>query len=53
LADGKWCTSEIVAGDSDEALAAMRAAGLTIRQIAERTGLSKSAVDRRLNGGAR
>jgi transcriptional regulator with XRE-family HTH domain len=25
--------------------------GLTIRQISERTGLSKSAVDRRLKGG--
>jgi hypothetical protein len=53
FADGKWSTSEIVAGDSDEALAAMRAEGLTIRQIAERTSLSKSAVDRRLNGGER
>jgi hypothetical protein len=53
FSEGKWSTSAIVVGDSDEALAAMRTEGLTIRQIAERTGLSKSAVDRRLNGGDR
>jgi hypothetical protein len=53
FSEGKWSTSAIVAGDSDEALAAMRAERLTIRQIAERTGLSKSTVDRRLNGGDR
>jgi len=53
FADGKWSTSEIVASDSYEALAAMRAERLTIRQIAERTGLSKSAVDRRLKGDER
>lgn len=46
--DGAWSTSEIVADDSDAALAAYRAEGLSIRQIAERSGLSKSAVDRRL-----
>ena len=50
--DGAWSTSEIVADDSDAALAAWRAEGLSIRQIAERSGLSKSAVDRRLKGDA-
>jgi putative DNA primase/helicase len=50
--DGAWSTSEIVADDSDAALAAYRAEGLSIRQIAERSGLSKSAVDRRLKGDA-
>jgi hypothetical protein len=50
--DGAWSTSEIVAYDSDAALAALRADGLSIRQIAERSGRSKSAVDRRLKGGA-
>jgi hypothetical protein len=50
--DGAWSTSEIVADDSDAALAALRADGLSIRQIAERSGRSKSAVDRRLKGGA-
>lgn len=51
FADGKWSTSQIVADDSDVGLAAMRAEGLTIRQIADRTGISKSAVERRLKGG--
>jgi len=46
--NGAWSTSEIVADDSDTALAAFRAEGLSIRQIADRTGLSKSAVERRL-----
>ena len=39
--DGAWSTSEIVADDSDAALAAWRAEGLSIRQIAEQSGLSK------------
>jgi hypothetical protein len=52
FADGAWSTSEIVADDSDAALAAWRVEGLSIRQIAERSGLSKSAVDRRLKGDA-
>jgi DNA-directed RNA polymerase specialized sigma24 family protein len=51
--DGAWSTSEIVADDSDAALAALRADGLSIRQIAERSGRSKSAVDRRLKGARR
>ena len=50
--DGAWSTSEIVADDSDAALAAWRAEGLSFRQIAERSGLSKSAVERRLKGDA-
>jgi AAA domain/Winged helix-turn-helix DNA-binding len=49
-ADQKWTTTEIVSEDSDEALAAFRAQGLTIREIADRTGLSKSTVDRRIKG---
>ena len=50
--DGTWSTSEIAPDNSDAALAAWRAEGLSIRQIAERSGLSKSAVDRRLRGDA-
>jgi putative DNA primase/helicase len=49
--DGRWTTTAIVAEDSDEALAALRADGLSIRAIAERSGLSKSEVQRRLKGG--
>jgi hypothetical protein len=52
FADGEWSTSEILADDSDAALAGLRAEGLSLRQIAERSGLSKSAVGRRLNGDA-
>jgi hypothetical protein len=48
--DGQWSTSEIIAGDSDDALAGMRAEGLSFRDIAERTGLSKSTVERRVKG---
>jgi hypothetical protein len=51
--DNKWTTSAIVAEDSDEALSALRTGGLSIRQIAKRSGLSKSSVERRLNGSGR
>jgi hypothetical protein len=51
FADGRWTTAEIIAEDNDGALAALRANGLSIRAIAERSGLSKSEVQRRLNGG--
>jgi hypothetical protein len=44
LIDGRWITSEIVAGD----LAALQAEGLSIREIAERTRLPKSTVADRL-----
>lgn len=49
--DGQWTTAAIVAEDSDEALAALKAGGLSVRAIAERTGLSKSEVGRRLKEG--
>jgi len=48
--DGRWTTAAIVAEDSDEALAALKAGGHSIRAIAERIGLSKSEVQRRLKG---
>ena len=51
FADRRWTTAEIVAEDSDKVLAALQADGLSIRAIAERSGLSKSEVHRRLNGG--
>jgi hypothetical protein len=53
FSDRKWTRAAIVAEDSDEALAALRTEGLSIRQIAERSGLSKSSVERRLNGSGR
>lgn len=51
LKDQKWTVSEIVSDDSDDAIRSMKEAGLTVREIAERTGLSKSSIDRRLKGG--
>lgn len=51
LVNGKWTVGEIIADDSDDAIRGMKDAGLTVREIAERTGLSKSSVDRRLKGG--
>jgi hypothetical protein len=51
FAEGKWSTAQIVAEDSDEALVELRAQGISIRGIADRCGLSKSEVQRRLKGG--
>ena len=48
--DGAWTTSEIISDDSDESLHAWRAQGMSIRGIAERSGLSKSDIQRRLKG---
>ncbi|MDN5003986.1 AAA family ATPase [Bradyrhizobium sp. GCM10027634] len=43
-----WAISDIKAGDDDDTLKTLREQGLTIRDIADRTGLSKSTVQRRL-----
>lgn len=52
FADGAWSTNEIVTDGSNGALAALQAQGLSIRDIAERSGLPKSTVARRLKGDA-
>jgi len=46
-----WAINPIKSGDDAESLRKMKDGGLSIRQIAERTGMSKSSVERRLNGG--
>jgi hypothetical protein len=53
FADGVWTTSEIVSDDSDEAVNALRAEGLSFRDIESRTGISRSSLSRRLKGETR
>lgn len=48
LIGNQWALSEIKTGDDAETLKALRAQGLTIREIADRTGLGKTTVARRL-----
>jgi putative DNA primase/helicase len=52
LVDGKWYVNDIVADDSDETITQLHENGMSIRDIAERFGMSKSAVDRKLKRGA-
>jgi hypothetical protein len=44
-----WTVSDIVAGDSDEALSAWREQGLSLREISERSGIPKTTLLRKLN----
>jgi putative DNA primase/helicase len=48
LSGNAWELSDIKSGDDDDTLKTLRKQGLTIRDIADRTGLSKSTVSRRL-----
>lgn len=52
--NGEWFTSEIIRDNTDDELNTLREQGLSVREIASRTGMSKSSVDRRLkaSGGA-
>jgi hypothetical protein len=51
LIGDKWALTEIRPGDDTETLKALRKQGLSIRDIADRTGLSRSSVQRRLGEG--
>jgi hypothetical protein len=48
LTKGFWKISEVKSGTDDEALQALYKHGLSVRDTAERTGISKSNVQRRL-----
>jgi hypothetical protein len=48
LIGNQWAISDIKAGDDLDTLKALRAQGCTVREIADRTGLGKSTVARRL-----
>jgi len=50
LIGDQWTISPIKSGDDDDTLRALRKQGMSVRDIAERTGLSKSGVQRRLEG---
>lgn len=51
LVDGQWRIGDITADDSADTIRALKANGATVREIAERLGISKSAVGRKLQGG--
>ncbi len=48
FADGHWQDAPIQSGSDDEVLRALKQAGMSVRGIAERTGVPSSTVHRRL-----
>lgn len=48
LVGDQWLITEVKSGDDLDTLKALRQQGVSIREIADRTGLSKSTVQRRL-----
>lgn len=48
LVGNQWAIADIKAGDDLDTLKVLRAQGCTVREIADRTGLGKSTVARRL-----
>ena len=52
LKGDEWVLSDIKSGDDIGTLKALHAQGMSVRAISERTGISKSTVQRRLEGDA-
>ena len=50
LVDGEWVVSEIVTVDVGDAIRSLKDGGASVRDIAGRLGMSKSAVGRKLRG---
>ncbi len=50
LVDGQWVVSPIVADESADTIRKLKDSGASVRDIADRLGMSKSAVGRKLRG---
>jgi AAA domain/Helix-turn-helix domain of resolvase len=50
LVGSEWRTGRIKSGDDLDTLKALRAQGMSVREIADRTGVPRSTVHRKLNG---
>jgi hypothetical protein len=52
LVEREWAINPIKSGDDEATLKALHEQGMSVRDIADRTGVPRSTVHRKLNGGA-